>query len=91
MTRLRVSNFPYVFGGDKPSGWLPPNSSTPEPTPVHEITIDVTVETVEGGALLIYTSQDGAFANDFWYGSVGAALEGAKERFGISRDAWREE
>lgn len=91
MKKLVVNNFAYVFGGDESAGWLPANASRPNLTPVEEVIIDVAIEEVEGGALLIYTSQDGVLANDYWYESIPHAIDGANEKFGIHNDAWKEE
>ena len=86
----RIDAFRVTFGGEPHSGWLPPGAAVPMPTPVHEVELDLTIESEDGGGfLLIYVSRDGSVRGDTWHESVANAREQAHFWFDVPTDAWR--
>jgi hypothetical protein len=53
MVVKRVDGWPVTFGGEAHSGWLPSNAATPLPTPIERDVLDVTIEKIDAGYLLI--------------------------------------
>ncbi|SIO61381.1 hypothetical protein SAMN05444166_6743 [Singulisphaera sp. GP187] len=86
----RVSGVSYVYGGEPHRGWLPPGAAIPLPTPVHRVTLDITIEEEGPGYLLIITAQgDSSFASDSWFDTLTGAESMALEWFGIAPDQWQ--
>jgi len=84
----RVSGLPLRFGGVEHSGWLPSGAATPLPTPIKDVVLDVHIEAIDAGFLLIWESRDGSEFADTWHQSLEHAEEYAKTELGISRDQW---
>ena len=84
----RVSGLPHRFGGVEHSGWLPPGAAIPRPTPIEDVVLDVHIEDIGAGFLLIWESRDGSKFADTWHQSLEHAEEYAKVELGIERDQW---
>ena len=84
----RVVGRPHRFGGEEHTGWLPPGAAKPLPTPIYDVLLDVEIQQITGGYLLIYASQDGKFRADSWYEAMVDAEAAANEWFGISAEQW---
>jgi hypothetical protein len=94
MTVLRrASGVPHQYGGEEHRGWLPPGAATPLPTPVRNVTLDITIERDEGaGFLLIFQARDDpSFGNDYWFDTLSMAEAAALEWFGVGPDRWEQE
>ncbi|OAI54179.1 hypothetical protein AYO47_03385 [Planctomyces sp. SCGC AG-212-M04] len=86
----RIKNVSYQDGGEEHTGWLPAGAAKPLPTPVRLFVLDLTIEQVDGGCLLIYESRDDLLASDWWYDSIEQALEGAAGMFGVLPSQWQD-
>ena len=75
----RVLGLPFRFGGAQHSGWLPPGAITPLPTPIEDVILDVEIEAVDGGFLLIYQSRDGSKFADSWFQTLEQAEAAARD------------
>jgi hypothetical protein len=90
----RIVGWPYVFGGEEHSGWLPPGAVNPPPTPIRRGLVDLEIDEIKegnpsAGYLLIQTAQDGSFCWDTWYASIADAEAAAADVYGVRSDAWR--
>jgi hypothetical protein len=86
----RIEDVPYQDGGEEHTGWLPAGAARPVPTPVRRFVLDLTIEQVDGGYLLLYQSRDGLLTGDWWYDSLEKALEGAAGMFGVLPAQWQD-
>ena len=84
----RFLGLPFRFGGAEHSGWLPPGAAKPLPTPIEDVVLNVEIEAIEGGFLLIYRSHDGSKFADNWFQTLEQAERAARDEFGIERDQW---
>ena len=84
----RITGMPFQFGGEKHSGWLPPNAAVPKPTPIQDVLLDVEIQFDGHGFLLCYSTQDGVISGDTWHESLSDAEQAAKEQFGIQASQW---
>ena len=85
-----VEGVAYQEGGEEHSGWLPTGAARPLPTPVRHFVLDLAIESVDGGCLLLYESRDGTLSGDWWYDSLEKAMRGAAEMFGVKPVQWRD-
>jgi hypothetical protein len=86
----RIDGIRLTLGGEPHSGWLPLGAAAPRPTPMHEIELDLTIESENGGGfLLIFESRDGSIRGDTWHESLADARDEARRSFGIALEAWR--
>ena len=77
------------IGGEHHSGWLPPGASTPLPTPIRDLLLNLEIQFDEGGYLFCYDSTDGSFCGDTWHETRADAEEAARLAFGIDSREWR--
>ena len=89
----RVSGVAYQCGGEEPTGWLPPGAAIPLPTPVRNLTLDMTIEDDGGsGVLLVFAAKDDPnFHGDYWFDDLTAAVAMAEEWFGIEQSRWQDD
>ena len=94
----KVEAWPFAFGGEEPSGWLPPEAATPRPTPIEHELLDVEIESVDGGFLLRWAARPSPTCRelrppkmgDTWHETVEDAEVAAREAFGIEHGHWKE-
>ena len=92
----KVEAWPFAFGGEEHSGWLPPGAATPRPTPVERELLDVSIEREGGGYLLIWAARLSPTCRelrppkvgDSWHQSIDGAETAARDEFGIEREHW---
>lgn len=98
MILKKVENWPFTFGGVQHSGWLPPNAATPKPTPVEHVFLNVSIERVDGGYLLVWSDARADDAGDpesqqngdTWHQTIADAESAAADAFGITSEEWRD-
>jgi hypothetical protein len=91
-----VDGWPFTFGGQVHSGWLPTNAALPLPTPVENEVLDVVIECVDGGYFLIWQARPSETnrasgppkAGDSWHETLAKAEAAAYEWFGIRAENW---
>ena len=96
MTLKKVEGWPFTFGGEAHSGWLPPGAAVPLPTPIEHEVLDVSIEATDGGYLLIWDARpsltcDNARppkAGDTWHATLADAEQAALKAFGIEHQHW---
>ena len=86
----RIEHVAYQEGGEEHTGWLPAGAARPLPTPVRHFVLNLAIENVDGGYLLVYESQDGSLSGDWWYDSLERAMNGAAEMFGVQPTQWQD-
>jgi hypothetical protein len=92
----QVDGWPFVFGGEPHSGWLPPDAAMPLPTAEEHEILDVVIEQCDGGYLLVWAARPSDTCSemgppktgDNWHETVEAAEATAQEFFGIERGDW---
>jgi hypothetical protein len=92
----KVASWPFQFGGEPHSGWLPPNAALPLPTPIEPAFLEVVIEAIDGGFLLIWRTLDSLPSDaqrppkgsDTWHPTVADAMKSASTWFGIREDDW---
>jgi hypothetical protein len=85
-----IRNVRVRFGGESPSGWLPAGAAKPLPTPVHEVSLDLTIESIEGGFIFQWAGPSPQFCGDTWHESVRDAMKSAMGLFGVQPEEWRD-
>ncbi len=85
----RIDVWPFQIGGVEHSGWLPSEATTPLPTPIHVLVLEIEIHRADSGFLLCYSSQDGSFSGDTWHCSLEEAERAATELFGVKQSDWR--
>ncbi|QDT56744.1 hypothetical protein Pan44_48040 [Caulifigura coniformis] len=85
-----IEGVAYQEGGEEHSGWLPPGAAKPLPTPIRHLVLNLRIENVDGGSLLLYESQDGSMSGDWWYDSLEKAMQGAAAMFGVNAAQWED-
>jgi hypothetical protein len=96
MILKKVEGWPFAFGGEIHSGRLPPNAALPLPTPVEHELLDITIEEIDGGYLLIwaarpsmtYKALDAPKTGDSWHETIEDAELAAQEAFGVTSQHW---
>jgi hypothetical protein len=96
MVLKKVDGWPFTFGGEAHTGWLPPGAAIPLPTPVEHERLDVAIEAADGDYLLIWTAQPSQTCRDAgppkcgdtWHQTLAQAEEDARETFGIGHQHW---
>ncbi|HEY2711360.1 MAG TPA: hypothetical protein VGI60_02510 [Chthoniobacterales bacterium] len=91
-----VKAWPFTFGGEVHKGWLPPEATTPVPTPIESALLDVSILEESGGYLLVWSASPATphsefqspKAGDTWHESIDDAEETAHRFFGILSDDW---
>jgi hypothetical protein len=92
MTIKRVSSWPYHYGGEENSGWLPSAAATPLPMAVNRVLLDIEIASDgASGFLLLYAAQDGSISNDNWYQTLVDAEGDAERLFGVTAADWKSE
>lgn len=94
----KVEAWPVTFGGETHRGWLPPEATPPQPTPIESELLDVTISHEAGGYLLIWSARPSPTsselrppkAGDTWHESIDDAEEAAFRYFGITHQNWRD-
>lgn len=77
------------WGGEEPSGWLPPGAARPLPTPIEKLVFDLEIVSDGGdGFLLCYQSRDGKVSGDTWHQSLSEAESAAQNWFAARPDQW---
>jgi hypothetical protein len=90
MVIRRVVGWPYIFGGQEHSGWLPPGAAKPLDEPVRHVLLDLEIEGDESaGFLVVATAQDGSLCWDNWYSSLTDAQIAAEADYGVTIDDWQ--
>ena len=95
----KVEAWPFTFGGELHSGWLPPEASPPHPRPMHRELLDITIEQEDGGAgyLLEHAARPSPtcpaplrppYVGDTWHETLEDAEEAAREYFGVREEDW---
>ena len=69
-------------------GWLPPNAATPQRTPEHAVTLDVTLAAADGGFILEWQGPAPEYSGDNWYSDLPSAEAAAQDLFGVGADDW---
>jgi hypothetical protein len=77
-----------AFGGEEPSGWLPPGAARPPHTPVQTVKLDIEILDDGDGFVLSWKGPSANYSNDTWHQTVEAAVEAARLRFGIDSSEW---
>jgi hypothetical protein len=85
----RVSGMSFRLGGEEHSGWLPPGAAVPLPAPIHNVLMDIEIQSDGHGYLLCYSSQDGSMCGDTWHETLADAEQTAEEQFGVTAEQWR--
>jgi hypothetical protein len=93
MVIKKVEGWPFTFGGEVHSGWLPPGAATPLPTPIEHEVLDVAIVTCDGGYLLEWAARPSEICGkllppkvgDSWHETIDDAEAAAQEWFGIER------
>ena len=80
----------FIFGGEEPQGWLPPNAARPLPTPVRRAILDLRIYEVEGGFSFEWVSRNTGDQGDTWHQTLEDALHQASFQFGIEPAEWNE-
>jgi hypothetical protein len=96
MMLKKVEDWPFTFGGEAHSGWLPPGATVPLPTPVEREQLDVSIEAIDGGYLLVWTARPSLTcrepippkAGDTWHATLAEAEDAARDAFGIEQEHW---
>ncbi|MDB5391758.1 MAG: hypothetical protein JWM11_7404 [Planctomycetaceae bacterium] len=88
---MRITNFPFEFGGEVHSGWLPPNAAIPLPTPIQHVLLDIEIQFDGFGYLLLYSSQDGSISGDTWHQTMAEAQQAATQNFGVQLLEWQQD
>ena len=96
MVIKKVEGWPFTFGGEVHSGWLPPNAAMPLPRPIEHEILDVTIEKCEGGYLLVWAARPSDTcrellppkAGDSWHETIDDAEAEAQNQIGIERRHW---
>jgi hypothetical protein len=92
----KVEGWPFAFGGEEHSGWLPPEAVTPRPTPVERELLDVQIESTDGGYLLTWAARSSPTCRDSlppktgdtWHETIEDAEAPARDAFGIEHEHW---
>lgn len=92
----KVEAWPFAFGGEKHSGWLPSNAVTPKPTPVERELLDVQIESTDSGYLLTWAARPSPTCRellppkvgDTWHETIEDAEAAAHDYFGIEHEHW---
>ncbi len=98
MILKKVDGWPFTFGGEPHTGWLPPGAAVPLAMPVENERLDVSIEAIDGGYLLIWTAQPSRTCRDAmppktgdtWHATLADAEEAARQNFGIDHRHWIE-
>jgi hypothetical protein len=87
----RLFGVRHRFGGAEHSGWLPLGAAIPPPTPFHDVTIDLRIES-EGPGFILYCEarEDARFCSDTWCDTLSGALAAAEERFNVAPGRWED-
>jgi hypothetical protein len=85
----RIAGHKVRIGGTRHSGWLPANATTPLPTPLREVLLDIEIQFDESGYVLWYMSQDGVLHGDTWHEMLAEAEQEASQVFGVQADQWQ--
>lgn len=96
MMLKKVDGWPFTFGGDIHSGWLPPGAAIPLPTPIEHEFLDISIEAEGSGYLLIWNARSSATCRDrrppktgdTWHATLADAEQAAFEEFGIEPQHW---
>ena len=87
----RILGIRHRFGGEEPTGWLPPVAARPLPTPIRDVTVDLSIESEGPGFLLIVScAEDGRLSSDTWFDHLADAVEAAELEFGVRPEQWRQ-
>ena len=94
---MRVEAWPFTFGGEADTGWLPPGFITPQPTPIERELLDVEIEQTDGGYLLTWAARPSPTCRelrapkvgDTWHETIEDAKAAANASFGIKHEDWR--
>jgi hypothetical protein len=79
-----------TFGGEGPSGWLPPGAAVPKATPQVDVQLRLSiVREDDAGFLLVWEGPNRRYCGDTWHSSVAEAVEQAQRSFGVSPDEWQ--
>lgn len=85
----RVQNRIVRFGGEEHSGWLPPGTAQPLPTPIIDVILSLEIVIGDGsGYFLQYRSTNTSHIGDTWHEDLEGAIEQAKLQFGIEPGEW---
>ena len=84
-----IKSYKVTIGGKQHTGWLPANASKPQPIPVQEVFLNISIEHDGFGYLLCYTSTDGGIFGDTWYETLNDAESAAFEYFGVKSNEWK--
>jgi hypothetical protein len=79
---------PIQFGGNEHSGWLPPNATLPQPTPIENAILDIRILETKGGFILEWESRNTNLSNDTWHKTIDDAENQAEYQFGIKPSEW---
>jgi hypothetical protein len=96
MVVKKVAGWPCTFGGEMHSGWLPANAASPLPTPEEHEVLDVVIEHLDGGYLLVWQACPSETCResrppktgDSWHETLADAEVAAREWFGIEAQNW---
>ena len=87
-TLKQILGKPIQLGGTEHSGWLPPNATLPQPTPVENAILDIRILETEGGFMLEWASRNTNHSNDTWHETIEDAEHQAAYQLGINPSEW---
>ena len=86
-----MESWPFIFGAEHHSGWVPSGAAPPRPTAAVPVTLTLEIHAENDGYFLRWESSDGSKRGDTWHQSVADAKHQAKAQFGIPESKWRQE
>lgn len=95
-TIKRVEAWPFTFGGQEHQGWLPPGAAVPLPTPLEHELLDIRIDRIDGGYLLIWSTRSSPTCRelrppkigDTWHETAEEAEQAACSHFGVGPEHW---
>ncbi len=92
----RVEGWEFTFGGETHSGWLPQGAAFPLPTPIEPEVLDIEIEKIDAGFLLIWIPRLSTTCREFrppkagdsWHKTMTEAMDQACQAFGIQQEDW---
>jgi hypothetical protein len=86
----QVIGFPFQFGGEHHSGWLPSGTTEPLPTVVEKVLLNIYICESDGGYLLNWEAVGSEKWGCTWHPTVVEAQAQALNDFGIKESDWRD-
>lgn len=85
----KVDRWSLVFGGEEHTGWLPPESARPLPTPEQLQVLEIKIlANGDDEFLLVWREENEESEHDLWFADLPQAEETAKKYFGLGEGDW---